>query len=244
LLGDFAYALCDVRQRRLLLVRDPLGVAPLYYHLSDDLCIVSDALDEMLAQPEIPRALDQGVVAEWCLNGHVHHQTDTFYAAIEKVPRATCLRLGAGPPKATTYWTVDAIAALPAADEHRYVDQLHDLLRSVIRDRLTETGTLGAHLSGGLDSTPIAILAGRACRAQGRAFYTYNWCQPDPGDARDCHEWTDARRVAQDEGFHHHETDLSIWRAGPCSAGAMECDHIGRAARIRAGNRRGCRSSA
>jgi asparagine synthase (glutamine-hydrolysing) len=212
LVGDFAYALFEVRRRRLLLVRDHLGVAPLYYHLSDDLCIVADSLDELLVQPEIPRDLDndEGVIAEWCLNGRVHNQTDTFFDAIKKVPRATLLCVGARLPKTQLYWTVDDITPLRYTDERDYVEHLHHLLRTVVSDRLAHRGIQAAHFSGGLDSTPIAILAGRASRAQGRPFHTYNWCQPEADDAPECHEWTDARRVAQDEGFIHHETGLSV----------------------------------
>lgn len=209
LLGDFAYALYDTIQRSLLLVRDHLGVAPLYYHLNNELCIASPSLDEILAQPEIPRDLDEGVVAEWCLSGHVHNQIDTFYSFVKKVPRATQLHLRAGHPRTHVFWTVDDIEPLRFADERAYVEHLHDLLRTVVRDRIDPAGRLAAHSSGGLDSTPIAILAGRACCAQGRGFRTYNWCQPEAGDERDCHEWTDARRVARDEGFIHQETGVT-----------------------------------
>ena len=209
LLGDFAYALFDERQRRLILVRDHLGVAPLYYHLTDDLCIASDSLDEMLAQAEIPRDLDEGVVAEWCLNGHVYNQTDTFYSAIRKLPRATQLSLASGAPRVRAYWSDDDIRPLRYPDDQSYIDHLHDLLRTVILDRLGATGVQAAHSSGGLDSTPIAILAGRACRAQGRNFHTYNWCRPEAGDDRESHEWTDARCVAQAEGFIHREIGVT-----------------------------------
>ena len=205
LLGDFGYALFDARTRRLWLVRDHLGVAPLYYHLMDETCIASGSLDALLARPEIPRDLNDDVVAEWCVNGHVFNQTDTFHAAIKKVPRATRLCLGARSRLAATYWSLADIEPLPPATEETYVEQLHDLLRTVILDRLGADGGQAAHLSGGLDSTPIAIVAGRACRQRGQIFHTYNWCRPEPGDERDCHEWTDARRVAQTEGFIHHE---------------------------------------
>jgi asparagine synthase (glutamine-hydrolysing) len=119
------------------------------------------------------------------------------------------LRLGAGRPRTNLYWTVDDIEPLRYADECTYIEHLHDLLRTVVRDRIDATGPLAAHSSGGLDSTPIAILAGRAGRAQGHHFHTYNWCQPEASDERDCHEWTDARRVAQDEGFIHHEIGVT-----------------------------------
>jgi asparagine synthase (glutamine-hydrolysing) len=205
LLGDFAYALFDARERRLWLVRDHMGVVPLYYHRAGDLCIASPSLDAMLAQRDIPRDLDDGVVAEWCVNGQVFNQTDTFYSTIKKVPRATQFCLGPSTTVTRGYWSLADIEPLKESREPILVEQLHDLLHTAILDRLGATGGQGAHLSGGLDSTPIAIVAGRACRKQGRDFHTWNWCRPEPGDERDCHEWTDARRVALTEGFSHHE---------------------------------------
>ena len=209
LLGDFAYALFDGRHRRLHLVRDPLGVMPLYYHLGEGVCTVSTSLDVMLSQPDIPHDLDEGVVAEWSRYGHVVSQTDTFYTAIKKVPRATLLRIEEGTTQAVNYWSVDDLAPLRYRNEGDYVEHLHDLLRTAVHDRAGEGENLGAHSSGGLDSTPIAILAGRTCHAQGREFHTYNWCKPESDIAAACHEWSDARDVSLSEGFIHHETGIT-----------------------------------
>lgn len=205
LLGDFAYALFDARNRRLSLVRDHMGVTPLYYHLAGDLCIASPSLDALLAQPDIPLDLDEGVVAEWCVNGHVFNQVDTFHAAIKKVPRATRLYLCMDDRQAGVYWSPADVPPLVETREAVLVEQLRELLDTAILCRLGTTGGQAAHLSGGLDSTPIAIVAGRACGRQGRDFHTFNWCRPEAGDTDDWHEWADARRVARDEGFTHHE---------------------------------------
>ena len=205
LLGDFAYAVFDSRDRQLWLVRDHMGVMPLYYHRVGELCIASPSLDALLSQPDIPRDLDEGVVAEWCVNGRVLNQVDTFHAAIKKVPRATRLRLGATSHQAGVYWSPADVPPLVETREPALVEQLHDLIQTAILCRLDATGGQAAHLSGGLDSTPIAIVAGRACRRQGQAFHTYNWCRPEAGDPDDWHEWADAREVARDEGFNHCE---------------------------------------
>ena len=209
LLGDFAYAVFDTRDRHLWLIRDHMGVMPLYYHRAGDLCIVSPSLDMLLADPDIPQVLDEGVVAEWCVNGNVYNQVDTFFTAIKKVPRATRLRLGVTTRMASVYWSPADVAPLVETREPVLVEQLRELLETAILCRLGTTGGQAAHLSGGLDSTPIAIIAGRACRQQGRDFHTWNWCRPDPGDDSDCHEWADARRVAQAEGFTHHEIEVT-----------------------------------
>jgi asparagine synthase (glutamine-hydrolysing) len=205
LLGDFAYALFDGRERRLWLVRDHMGVVPLYYHRAGDLCIASPSLDTLLDQPEIPRDLDDAVVAEWCVNGHVYNQNDTFYSAIKKVPSATQLCLGANTTVSRNYWSPTDIMPNQETREPVLVEQLRGLIETAILDRLGSDGGQAAHLSGGLDSTPIAIIAGRACRRHSQEFHSYNWCRPEASDVDNRHEWADARQVAREEGFIHRE---------------------------------------
>ncbi len=209
LLGDFAFALLDEAAQTLWLVRDHLGVAPLYYHCGAAGCYASDALDPLLAQPGLDPSLDERVVAQWCAAGRVYHPTATFYSALRKVPKATALRIDRAGVTAQNYWPLAALSPLRYAREADYVDHLRDLLGTIIRDRLDASPVIAAHSSGGLDSTPIAILAGRAARSRGQAVQTYNWCQPDAGELAPCHEWDDARRVARDEGFRHQEIGIT-----------------------------------
>lgn len=209
LLGDFAYALYDAQKRMLMLVRDPLGVTPLYYHVRDEVCLVATSLDILLAEVGCVGAVDDGVVADWLMCGHVHHQKDTFFKNIKKVPRASQLIIhDRHSIQREVYWSVDDVAPLRYTNEAHYVEHLHDLLETVVHDRLDMDEITGAHSSGGLDSTPIALMAGRHCQANGHHFYTYNWCKPDTKDGAFCHEWDDARIVSKNAGFIHHEVGV------------------------------------
>lgn len=206
LLGDFSFALYDAGQRVLWLVRDHMGIRPLYYQFSAGRCIASDSLDAMLTVSQGAPELNASVVAEWCQHGHVFNQTETFYQGIHKVPRASLCRVSREGVRVESYWSLDAIAPLHYDCEQDYVEHLHALLRQAVYSRLPAAGRAAAHSSGGLDSTPIAILAGRAARELGQSFQSYNWCKPTAGHEGDCHEWTDARLVAEQEAFTHVET--------------------------------------
>ena len=208
LLGDFSFALFDSQQAELLLVRDHLGIKPLYYHVNNEFCLASDSLDVILAHPDISTKLDDKVVAEWCANGMIFNQRDTFFDSIKKVPKATALRISSDAIQAKEYWSIDNIQPLVYPNEQDYVEHLRTLLDTVIIGDLDTTYPIGAHSSGGLDSTAIAIIAGRVCKKNGNAFHTYNWCKPNAEDERACHEWDDARKISQMEGFIHHETGL------------------------------------
>jgi len=209
LLGDFSFALFDAQKMELLLVRDHLGVKPLYYHINDEFCLASDSLDVILAHPHISTRLNDEVVAEWCINGTAFNQNDTFFEAIKKVPKATVLSISSNGIHAREYWRIDSVQPLVYASEHDYVEHLKNLLDTVITDGIDTSYPVGAHSSGGLDSTPIAIMAGRACREKGGALHTYNWCKPISDDEHACAEWDDARKISRIEGFIHHETGLS-----------------------------------
>lgn len=209
LLGDFSFALFDPGRQVLLLVRDPLGVCPLYYHLGPDRCVASNSLDRLRGQAAVAGRLEDRVVAEWCVNGNVYNQAETFFQGIRKCPRATLLRLDSQGLRSEAYWRPAELAPLRYADERDYAAHLRDLLDNVIASRLDTRAPVAAHCSGGLDSTPIAILAGRASLQAGQVFYSYNWCAPDADDSSASHEWDDARRVAGAEGFTHHEVGAS-----------------------------------
>ncbi|MES2352928.1 MAG: asparagine synthase-related protein [Pseudomonadota bacterium] len=208
LLGDFSFALFNAQKAELLLVRDHLGIKPLYFHINDEFCLASDSLDVILAHPLISTKLDDKVVAEWCTNGAVFNQRDTFFASIKKVPRATVLRISSDAIQAIEYWNIDNIKPLVYANEQDYVEQLQTLLDTVITRDIDTTYPIGAHSSGGLDSAAIAVMAGRVCRENGKAFHTYNWCKPNAGDEIACHEWDHARKISQIEEFIHHETGI------------------------------------
>lgn len=203
--GEFSFALLDSHRHEVLLVRDVMGIRPLYYAFQGGCLITSNSLDHMRAHSDLTHDLCDEVLAEWCLSGSVHNQHRTFYAAIQKCPRATVLHFSRAGLEAHTYWQHQDVVPLHYRDERDYVHHLQELIQSAVRERYQNGVSQGAHLSGGLDSTPIAVMAGRVAIAQGLPFHTYNWCKPDDRDQKELHEWSDARQVAQSEQFTHHE---------------------------------------
>ena len=210
LLGDFSFALYDEQEAKLICARDHLGIRPLYYHETDHFFLVSDNIEVILAHPEVSHNLNDGVVAEFALKGWVFNQQETFFSTISKCPRATCMIITKDAVRTYSYWDVNAVEPLQYGTEEEYVEHLQHLLKTVIHDRIDSAYPSGAHLSGGLDSSAIAVIAGRECKKRGhQAFYTYNWCHPRPGDDPHWHEWANARRIAEIEGFEHTEIDCN-----------------------------------
>lgn len=210
LLGDFSFALYDVSSETLLCVRDHMGVRPLYYHSNDTFFLVSDCIEVILAHPEVSQTLNDTVVAEFALKGWVFNQKETFFTSIQKCPRATCMKITKGGMVSHEYWDIKEIQPLQYDTEEEYVEHLKELIETVIVDRIDAAYPISAHMSGGLDSSVIATIAGRMWKEKGNeTFYTYNWCRPGPDDDPEWHEWGDARKIAEIEGFEHEEIDCN-----------------------------------
>jgi len=187
-----------------------MGVRPLYYHSNDAFFLVSDCIEVILAHPEVSQTLNDTVVAEFALKGWVFNQQETFFTSIRKCPRATSLNVTKGGMVSHEYWDIKEIKPLRYDTEEEYVEHLKELIETVIADRIDAAYPVSAHMSGGLDSSVIATIAGRMWKEKGNeTFYTYNWCRPGPDDDPEWHEWGDARKIAEIEGFEHEEIDCN-----------------------------------
>lgn len=196
--------------RRLMLIHDALGIRPLYYHWDGHRCLVSDDQERLLADPAIPDALNPLIVAEWCLHNRVHHPTETFFQGIRKVPHASYRVVDTTGVHGRRYWSHDTVAPLDEGTEAEHVAHLRRLLRQVVEDRLDPSAPIGAHASGGLDSTPIALLVAEAAGRRGQTCNSFNWCRPDPDSDPEHYEWAVAREAARQHGLRHHEIGVSV----------------------------------
>ncbi len=214
LTGDFGFVLHDLKSNETIMVRDHLGVIPIYYHLCESFLLVSDSIDVLLAHPSIKHKLNDKVVQEFLTWGCTYNQKETFYTDIAKLSRATVATCNKGVLESTVYWHPETIKPIQYDTEEEYVTHLTQLLERAVLDRLPSNVTIGAHLSSGMDSSPIAVMAGRNVINSGKVFYTYNWCSPEPKDDHSsCHEWSDAREIAEIEKFTHEEINYTVEEA-------------------------------
>ena len=157
LLGDFAFVIWDAKARRLLAVTDRFGVRPIYYAQTTQGLLVSNSIATLLASGLIDKALDERAVADFLAFGVNSDPAGTIYTGIRAVPPAHLLLGDASRAATQRYWSV------PAADGYSfrrsiddYADELLDLLRQAVADRLPAEGSIHLTLSGGMDSGSIA----------------------------------------------------------------------------------------
>ncbi|HYM43378.1 MAG TPA: XrtA/PEP-CTERM system amidotransferase [Steroidobacteraceae bacterium] len=159
--GMFAFALWDQRKRQLFIVRDRLGVKPLYYtELPDGRLVFASELKSILLVPEVQRRIDPQAVEEYFALGYVP-DPKTIYRDIRKLPPGHYLlgQRGEGRARLNCYWDVPlAGAPLAGVELHNAEAELRDRLKESVRKRLVSDVPLGAFLSGGIDSSAVVAM--------------------------------------------------------------------------------------
>lgn len=160
--GMFAFALWDRQTRTLRLVRDRLGVKPLYYGLSDGRVMFASELKGLMAHTNWGGELNPDSVGALMRYSHIPGPA-TIFRHVYKLPAGTILTVSKDrEPVITPYWRLRDAAvagqAHPLADEAEATDELDRLLRVAIRGRMIADVPLGAFLSGGVDSSTVVAL--------------------------------------------------------------------------------------
>ncbi len=169
LVGDFAFALWDMRAQRLLLARDFLGQRPLHYHSGKDFFAFASMPKGLHALPEIPYGPDEQVTAEFVT---LIPQTGprSFFKDVSRVEAGHFVTITREGLSSRRYWN----PAGPETNRSRatdYVEGLRHHLDQATRSMLRGSdGIVGTHLSAGLDSSAVASTAARLLGPAGKAY--------------------------------------------------------------------------
>lgn len=205
--GQFAFALWDSRQRRLLLARDRFGQKPLYYYHDERVFVFGSEIKALLQHPAVPHdsALgDPAMLAKYLSYGYVP-APDTAYLGIKMLlpghrllvqwSEDSSLRIDSDP-----YWRLPSVSE----EQHpqgqpidAHIETVRESLREAVELRMIADVPLGAFLSGGLDSSLIVALMQQAS-AQTVKTFSIGFAGDDSFD-----ETRYAEQVAQHLGSDH-----------------------------------------
>ena len=161
LLGDFAFAIWDARERTLFAARDHFGIRPFFYALWDRRFIFASGLRGLLALPGLPRAPNEAMIGDYLLSvwdaPDDPHQT--FYRDIYRLPPAHTLTLRNGRVKLRRYWTLERGREVKLNSDAEYLEAFRELLEQAVTSRLRSGAKAGSCLSGGLDSSAVCSVA-------------------------------------------------------------------------------------
>lgn len=163
--GMFAIGIWDERERELTLVRDRLGIKPVFIHRAPGIVTFGSELKAIVAGPAFDGAVDTEAADAFLRYLYVPAPR-TIYRSVSKLLPGHLITLRAEdeqPPESRPYWSLDDVAAAGLADPFRgtpeeAVDEVDALLREAVRIRMEADVPLGALLSGGIDSTTVVAL--------------------------------------------------------------------------------------
>ncbi len=194
--GMFAFAVWDTRRRSLFLARDRLGVKPLYVaELDDGLAFASEAKALLPLLPDGPR-VDWTAIHRYFSFGYVPSPASPF-EGIRKLPAGCCGRFDSGSLGVRRYWEPtygDGSGTAPAKIESELLERLE---QAVERELMSDV-PVGVFLSGGLDSSAVALFA-RKHLGDGLKSFALRYSEATHDES------ADARLVADHLGLEHHE---------------------------------------
>ncbi|HEY7820844.1 MAG TPA: asparagine synthase (glutamine-hydrolyzing), partial [Vicinamibacteria bacterium] len=157
--GMFAFALWDGRTRELWLVRDRVGIKPLYYSVHHGRITFASEIKALLQDPEQPRRVHEEAFYHY-LSFLTTPPPQTLFEGIKKLAGGTWLRVGSdGRITERRYWDpLDDVSPLVGVEEEEIALRIMDELRTAVRLRKVADVPVGVFLSGGVDSSTNAAL--------------------------------------------------------------------------------------
>lgn len=178
--GMFAFALWDRRERTLTLVRDRLGIKPLYFARVGGGLAFGSELSTILAHPGVSKTLDPDAVQEYLRRGCVPAPRSVV-RGVHKLEPGTLAVFGAADaaPRIERYWSLPDVARAGLADPFGgTMDEATDALEAALSDavalRMEADVPVGAFLSGGVDSSTVVALMQKQSRRRVRTFSIAN----------------------------------------------------------------------
>ena len=200
--GMFAIAVWDAHRRRGLLVRDRLGIKPLYYARCGGLLVFASELKALLASGLVEARLDLESLELFLTFGYVPAPR-TLLQDVFKLSPGHRLVVERGQVREERYWRYPQVAGVDRkADVDEQAAVVLESLRESVRLRLMSDVPLGAMLSGGLDSSLIVALMAEELDTPVQTFAVGFAGSPT-------NELADAREVAELVGAEHHELELA-----------------------------------
>ena len=200
--GMFAIALWDGRSRTLHLVRDRLGVKPLYYAVDGKKVVFASEIKAILASEFIGRDVNARAMWDFMTCRYVP-APETIWSKVFKLRPGHWLSLkygeAVGEPR--RWWDIPTDSSTSRLEDEEAVEEFSELFESAVDLRMVADVPVGILLSGGLDSSAVAAAAAR----KGARVETFSVAFEG---AAEIDERAFARLVAAELGTKHHEVEI------------------------------------
>ncbi len=171
LYGDYCFAWWDQVNFQLVLSRDALGMRTLYYRYADGVVQFATQLAALATMPGVVRRLDDHALVDLMTRNDGVTES-TIYQGLSRVPQAGVVILSRDGVSVERHWDIDRAPALRFRRDQDYVEAALERFDSAVAARIESDGPIAAELSGGLDSSAVAVTAARMLAPAPIAAYT------------------------------------------------------------------------
>lgn len=158
--GMWAFALVDLKKRRIFCSRDRAGVKPFYYSYDKKQFSFASEIKSLLQRDDFRVEPNEQMIADYLFWGLLDHTRETFFKSIYQLRPGEYLLLEGESLIVQSYWDIEGKEIRFPRDSD-YTERFYELLQDSIRLRLRTDVPIGTCLSGGLDSSSIVCLANR-----------------------------------------------------------------------------------
>ncbi|RAJ57472.1 asparagine synthase (glutamine-hydrolysing) [Streptomyces sp. Amel2xB2] len=167
--GMYAFAIWDERERKLVLIRDRMGIKPLYYYPTDDGVLFGSEPKAILANPLARRRVGADGLRE--LFTFIKTPGHAIWDGMREVEPGTVVTVGHGGVRTTRYWSLETRPHTD--DKDATVARVRELLDDIVGRQLVADVPRCTLLSGGLDSSALTGLAAQQLAAEGQSVRSF-----------------------------------------------------------------------
>ena len=176
-IGAFAFVIWDEEKQTLFCARDQMGIKPFHYYFQDQRFVFGTQKKSILALKGVDKQVNWRNILNK-ISDYPLPPNSTPYQYIQKLAPAHYLMISRAGMETKQYWDFDIHKSTIYQKEADYIDHFNELFHQAIQDRMLHSRGVGAHLSGGLDSSGITSIAHQIATKQGHPFYAFGYSVP------------------------------------------------------------------
>ncbi len=213
-IGEFVLINWDKAEQRLIAARHQFGYRTLHYHLGQDRLVMASAPKGIHALGDVPRKIDEQKIADALCQLYTDAER-TYFVGIKRVPAASLLIADHDKVETRQYYQLEEhVREVRYASDDDYVEAARELLEASVKAMLRSPGPVGTFMSGGLDSSTIAVTAARQLSGQGGRLPAFTWVPEEGWDGRtEKHCYGDETPYVQAIAAAHPALDLNLVNA-------------------------------
>ena len=171
--GMFAIGIYNLKEKIFFLIRDRLGIKPIYYSSFDNKLLFASEIKGIINYPNFKKKINYNALSSYLSFRYPTNDKDIFFKNIQRLPNGNYLEfdLKKNNFKVKKYWEIPEIKTNHKLKENDYIEKLDLLLNKSIERQLVSDVPLGVFLSGGLDSS---LLSAITAKKLGRNLKTYS----------------------------------------------------------------------